>query len=76
MVNKKYEIHSQNKTEVYPSRISSPTIRIFRKFKRKTLRILTKPITEHFVLKQNVSPKNPRVFHPVIHLLIYGTDEN
>lgn len=47
MVKGKYGFHSHNKSEVYPRRISRPTVGAFSEFKRKTLRILTKSVTEY-----------------------------
>lgn len=46
MVKEKYGIHSQNKSEVYPRR-REVQFRAFSEFKRKTLKILTKLVTEY-----------------------------
>lgn len=47
MVKERYGMHSQNKGEVFPGKISSLMIRAFSEFKRKALKILTKTATEY-----------------------------
>lgn len=71
MAKEKDGIHSQNKSEVYPRRITGPMVRAFSEFKRKTLKILTKPVTEYSSGGlQKFTKTRKSVSHPVIKLLI------
>lgn len=83
IVNKKYEIHSQNQIEDYIQEESVvQQLGYLVSSKEKHSRFWqNKQLNIFLVLKQKVSlkkfsKKRKWVFHSVIHLLICGTDEN